>query len=276
MNLPKAYRSFDDLYDRIIIEADEIGAEGGSAIGNAFKSFGNAYADKMRTEYNRTASPIGLGLKDPNLKNTLDSAIDASSDKCYNKLKDNGIDISGFVAGFKYALVTGKYEDSTGNSRILDLKPIFSKPLEIKNSSGQIILYFNYLDWEARPTFGSKTLSLDKGYTNLLSNKDTINVFKSSMASSDYSKLCNSYNSTFIAFTKALDQFCNDLTDKTSKKLFGYDPTQVKNQFFSYLACVATPIKNFNIKSGGANSNLDSKIFWMFACLPASTTLNKP
>jgi len=272
MNLPKAYRNFDDLYSRIIFEEDE----SGSAVGNALKSFGNSYKNAMTKAYNITADPIGLGIKDKNKFSPTEGANSASSLRCAEKLVANGVDINQLIQELEKAIISGTYTDLTGADKLIDLKKIFNKNITLELKSGTIPLFFNYLNWSSTPTFGSKTLTLDAGYTKFVSNKDTVDVFKSTLASTDYQKHFSNIGTTSQQFKIFFDQFCNDKTDKTTKQLNGYDAIKVRDQFIQYIKCISTPIKDFNIKSGGANNNLNSKIFWMFACLPNNTILNKP
>lgn len=272
MNLPKAYRNFDDLYSRIIFEADE----SGSAVGNALNSFGNAYKAKMINAYNITADPIGLGVNDdnkvsPTKEKTLDSSL-----KCSDRLIANGVDINQLIQQLENAIIFGKYTDLTGVDKLVDLKKIFNKKITLDLKSGPIPLFFNYFDWRSNPTFGNKTLSLDAGYTKFISNKDTVDICKSTVASTDYQTYFSNIGTTAQQFKTFFDQFCNDLTDKTTKQLNGYDAIQARRQVIEYIKCISTPIKDFNIKSGGINKNLNAKIFWMFVCLPNNTILNKP
>jgi hypothetical protein len=273
MNLPKAYRNFDDLYDRIIFEEDE----SGSAFGNALKGFGKAYKDKMIDAYNITANPIGLGIKGNNNKSSpIAGAGSASSLRCADKLVANGVDVNQLIQQLENALISGQYADLTGATKLVDLKKIFNKKITLDLKSGNIPLFFNYSNWSSTPTFGNKTLTLDAGYTKFVSNKDTVDLFKSTIASTDYQKYFSNIGTTAQQFKAFFDQFCNDLTDKTTKQLNGYDAILVKKQVIEYIKCISTPIKDFNIKSGGINNNLNGKIFWMFACLPNNTILNKP
>lgn len=71
MNLPQAYRSFEDLYNRIIVEEYDSTYSGGKPAGNALQSFGQSYANRMRDAYNLTANKIGLGIKSDTQNNPL-------------------------------------------------------------------------------------------------------------------------------------------------------------------------------------------------------------
>lgn len=137
MNLPKAYRSFDDLYNRIIVEADASGVDGESAIGNAFKSFGQSYADRMRDAYNITANKVGLGVSKPDRNSELLKSVkgDEVLWSILNKIQE-------------------KYSSDATLINNLKIKPLILKSREN--------VIFNVADWKVKTKLTPNTLIVNR------------------------------------------------------------------------------------------------------------------
>jgi hypothetical protein len=168
MNLPKAYRSFNDLYNRIIVEADGDTAEGESAIGNAFKSFGQSYADSMRDAYNITANKIGLGIKKPEDKAKLDQ---------YQTL------VAQYGLKPDSMQVLQKIETRYSTDALI-ISYLKIKPLKLK--AGESVI-FNINDWTSKKKLTPTTVTVNKNAV-YLSNANTYKQFYTSFLGADMNR----------------------------------------------------------------------------------------
>lgn len=188
MNLPKAYRNFNDLYDRIIVEADATGASEGSAIGNAFKSFGQSYADRMRTAYNQTAGKIGLGVeKEKDKENPLYTTL-----------------VSQYGLKPEPMQILNKIETrySTDPLVINDLK---IKPLKL--NSGESVT-FNITDWTSKKKLTPTTVIVNKN-TAYLNNTNSYKQFYTSFISADMNR-SNIDPNFLVILNDTIDQFLKE------------------------------------------------------------------
>jgi hypothetical protein len=165
MNLPKAYRSFDDLYSRIIVEADDAGGE--SAIGNAFKSFGQSYADRMKAAYNQTANSIGLGIKD---KDPIKMAQYQTLATQYN-LKPEPMQ------------VLNKIETKYSTDPLL-ISYLKIKPLQLKSRESVI---FNIIDWTTKKKLTPNTVTVNKN-TAYLNDSNSYKQFYTTFLATDMNR----------------------------------------------------------------------------------------
>ena len=189
MNLPKAYRNFDDLYNRIIVEADASGGDGESAIGNAFKSFGQSYADRMRDAYNITANKVGLGVKKPEDNIKIGQ---------YQTL------VSQYGLKPEPMQILNKIETKCSTDPLI-ISNLKIKPLKL--NSGESVT-FNITDWTSKKKLTPTTLIVNKN-TAYLNNTNSYKQFYTSFISTDMNR--SNLDPTFLVILNdTIDDFLKE------------------------------------------------------------------